>query len=136
MRKSIFSVIALFLFIAYLTVGYGGILPVKAKRTLYIGSQSSSCRFVDFDENATPVYNKKTLKGECVYLTETQKNTLIGSLNAKLLFTEKGDDYYSEYYFCEQLSDYIIVKGKKVNLQVAYGKEFYTVGTPMIFSSF
>ena len=117
----------------------GGNLCGEGIHEFYLCSPSSNAKIVRRTENdcANFIYLKGSLKGEKVtFYNEKELSRLIKDLNAKLVFTETGDDFFCEYYYTDKLCDFIFLKNQKINLHVSYQNDLFLVGTPIIFGSY
>ena len=117
----------------------GGNLCGEGVHEFYLCSPSSNAKIVRREENSCSnfIYIKGSLKGEKVtFYKREELNHLIKELNAKLVFTETGDDFLCEYYYTDKLDGYIFLKNKKINLHVSYQENLFLVGTPIIFGSY
>ena len=61
---------------------------------------------------------------------------ILSSLNAKIVFEEKFDEFSVFYAYSPKLDNIIYIDSKKINIQIAYKNETITVGTPVILGSF
>ena len=92
-------------------------------KLLFVGNLTGESLFLDF------------FKVGKDYALQTAKKQIINK-NAHLVFSESGEWGVCEYYYSNKLSNYVIVRGKKVNIHIAYGKNSLTIGTPLIYGSF
>jgi hypothetical protein len=92
-------------------------------KLLFVGNLTGESLFLDF------------FKVGKDYALQTARKQIINK-NAHLVFSECGEWGVCEYYYSNKLSNYTIVKGKKVNIHIAYGKNSLTIGTPLIYGSF
>lgn len=102
-------------------------------------------------QDANLVYNGKS-SGEIVYKKtlpflkydgafksykiDSDYQSLLKKLNAKLVFVENIGDTVSEYYYSNALPYKEVIKGNKVNLHIAKSSEQIVVGTPIIYGAF
>ena len=62
-------------------------------------------------------------------------NEFLINQKAKVVFVEKILEGTSYYAYSKKIKNYILIDGKKINIQVFLGEEV-TVGSPIIFGSF
>ena len=139
MFKLLFKIIVACAFVLCFLIGGGSSLKGEGSHTFYLYSKSSNAKIVTLsEENASNfLYLKSNLKGESViFYNKNKVASLINELRARKIFIESGDDFHCEYYYSNKINDYVILKGKKVNLHVCYSKDYISVGTPIIFGSF
>ena len=115
--------------------------------TLHFNSPSSSASFKVFACGEIEGYKDFAfnVKGESLFL-DFKKNEKKQSLRfvneqikrkrAHFVFEEVGEWGVCEYYYSPFIKNYVIIKNKKVNLQIAYSLTSVTLGSPMIFGSF
>ncbi len=115
--------------------------------TFYLYSNSSNAKMISYDiegEKDKVKINSFNIKGESLFLPfqngQSAVNEYISSLltrfNAKIQIIESGDFGDGKYYYSKAIPNYVIIKGKRVNLHVVKSKMGVTVGTPIIFGSF
>lgn len=115
--------------------------------TLHFNTPSSSASFKVFSCGEIASYKDFAfnVKGESLFLDfvncEKQEslkfvNKQIKQKRARLVFEEVGEWGICEYYYSPLIKNYVIIKNKKVNLQIAYSLTSVTLGSPMIFGSF
>ncbi|MBR2336728.1 MAG: hypothetical protein IKA61_02155 [Clostridia bacterium] len=139
MLKIIYKVIVSLIFILSLSLQSGGNLMGEKNHTFYLYSKSSSAKITTLPERDADsfIYLKGCLKGESVeFLSEQNALAFLNNLCAKLVFCETGEDFLCHYYYSEKISDYVIIRGQRVNLHLSCGKGVWTVGSPLIFGSF
>ena len=61
---------------------------------------------------------------------------LLDSLDCKFICEESLDDVKSIYFYSKSLSKFEIIKGEKVNLQIAISKDEIVIGTPIIYGGY
>lgn len=126
-----------FAFACVLAAGlsFGGELPVNGKKTLFLYKSSSAC---EIRESQSPfVVSRAFLKGEAVCLkNEEQLRVLLSELRAEKIFSERGKDFYCEYYYSPKLRYEARIDGRRINLHVSKSKNGITAGAPLIFGSF
>lgn len=61
---------------------------------------------------------------------------ILDNLKAKIVSVEQVDDIKIIYGYINNLSNYIIDNGNKVNIQIAYKNKLVTVGYPIILGSY
>ena len=139
MFKIIYKLFAFAFFILTVSLDCGGNIQGEKNHTFYFYSKSSNAIIKTMPENnaCNLLYFKNHLKGESVeFLSEKSATEFINKLNAKHVFSEKGEDFYCEYYYTNQINDYITINGYKINVHLSYGNGVFIVGTPIIFGSF
>ena len=62
--------------------------------------------------------------------------SLIKKLDATLICEESVKEVKSFYFYTKSLSKNEIIKGEKVNLQIAISKEKIVIGTPIIYGGY
>ena len=139
MFKFIYRLFVFIIFIVAINIDSGGMIQGEGNHTFYLYSKSSQATIKAIPEKSADkfIYFKNALKGESVeFFSEEKALFLINKLNAKFVFSEKGEDFYCKYYYTDNIKDYVILNGEKINLHLSYGKGVFTVGTPIIFGSF
>lgn len=63
-------------------------------------------------------------------------NTFLKNKRAKLILVEEIDGVKNYYYYSKKLPKREVVKGKKVNIQVAISSDTVVIGTPIIYGSY
>ena len=139
MFKSIlaaFSLIAFMFFQLHTTPIF---YDAESTVTVYTNSKSSNCTFVFISSDNYPEQYKKIKRvtGECVEgATKEYIEKTLTRLNAKKQFSQRIDNIKTTYYYSDKIKGYMLVNGKKVNLQTAISENLNTIATPMIFGSF
>ncbi len=139
MLKLLFKICTAVIFFISLSLDCGGKLKGEGTHDFFLYSKSSQAKIVTLKENEAEYffYFKRDLKGESVVFYDKEKvEKLILELSATKLFTETGENFYCEYYFSPEISDYLFINGEKVNLHVSYSNDKIRVATPLIFGSF
>ena len=118
----------------------------KGSYLFAVGSDSSNAKFYTYSaKNANDAIVKSVARGQSLFLDFSlvgeeyaikKANQIKVEKNAKILFCEMGEWGRSEYYYCESIPYYKIIKGKKVNLQISYSLASVCIGSPMIFASY
>ncbi|MGN0819464.1 MAG: hypothetical protein ACI4M6_03585 [Christensenellaceae bacterium] len=106
---------------------------------LYLNSASSLACSVEVEQRSiSKTYSCfKNVSGECLKARSQQViNDELIRLNAKFVFSEKGDDFETNYYYSDKISGYKTINGKKINIQTACRADNYIIATPMIFGGF
>lgn len=136
------SIVAAFSLMTFFILGINSnpvFYDAESTVTVYTDYKSSNCSFVfvSSDDYATEFKKIKKVTGECVEGASIEYiNKTLARLNAKKQFSEKVDNIVATYYYSDKIKGYMIVNGKKVNLQTAEGENLNTIATPMIFGSF
>lgn len=139
MFKSILAVFSLMTFM-FLQINTSPVFfDAESTVTVYTNSKSSNCSFVfvSSDNYANEFKTIKRVTGECVEGASREyiEKTLV-RLNAKKQFEEKVENIKTTYYYSDKIKGYMVVNGKKVNLQTAISDNNNTIATPMIFGSY
>lgn len=106
---------------------------------LYLNSASSLAVAVKIDKcDLLKCYSSfNNVKGE---LLKAKSKEVIDSelsrLNAEFVFSEKGEEFETNYYYSDKISGYKTINGKKINIQTAVYSDDYLIATPMIFGGF
>ena len=115
----------------------------KGEHYLYLYSKSSNAKVVDVrgDSGAKKLLNTFTVRGESVYLRLDQgandyAKELIKTKKAILVFCEEVQGITCEYYYSPQIFNYVIIKGKRVNLHLVKTNKGIKIGSPLVFDSF
>lgn len=92
-------------------------------------------------QNANKIFSnldKSKICGESVCFENQNFNLkkLLHTFQAKVVKTESTENIYIVYAFSPKFFDYVLIDGKKVNLQIAQSKQKITIGTPLILGSF
>ncbi len=137
MRKIILA-FTLLLFVCALYDGGGAVFADAEGVFTVCAGESSSSKMECVDKEAYIALAKsKTLGGQSVSFSDTEyMNKIVAKLRAKKLFCESAGDIVTEYYYTPRIRNFVVIKGRKVNLQIAYGKENCCVGTPVIFGGY
>ena len=139
MLKNLLKLAIALLFFLSFNVESGGNLKGEGLHTFYFYSKSSQAtiKTTTEDEAKNLIYFKKSLKGESVTFNNKESAMLLlSNLSATEVFIENGEDFYCKYYYSKDISDYIILKGQRVNLHLSERDGCFTVGSPIIFGSF
>ena len=109
-------------------------------RYIFYTNTSVSSEFV-YAQSTNALAVKKGLKylcGEAVEFSYSEEtvNQIIEKYSAKKLFSERGDGFYTEYYYTNKIAFYELIGGVKVNLQVSYSTDTCIVGSPIIYGGF
>lgn len=76
------------------------------------------------------------VKGSCKsFETLDEATAFITSKNAEKVFEEKGELYDCEYYYSSEISAFVLVEGKKVNIHLSKVGDI-KIGVPFIFGSY
>lgn len=139
MSKSILAVFSLMTFM-FLQINTSPVFfDAESTVTVYTNSKSSNCCFVfvSSDNYAEEFKSIKKVTGECIegasreYIEKT-----LARLGAKKQFEQRIDNIKTTYYYSDKIKGYMLINGKKVNLQTAMSDNLNTIATPMIFGSF
>ena len=91
-------------------------------------------------KNATSVKKQlNSILGESVRInvkSDNQKNLVIKNFAKNIVSEEIVDDYTILNCYDSKLPRYVLVDGKKVNIQIAISKNFIDVGYPLILNGF
>ena len=139
MLKFIAKLFVFLLFVFSVSIESGGKLKGEGLHTFYFYSKSSSAKIKTLPETQANsfIYLKNSLKGESVTFSSKEGAlNLLSQLNAKSVFSEEGTDFYCEYYYSEQIKNYIMLNGKRVNLHLSCNDGLFCLGSPIIFGSF
>ena len=139
MLKFIFKLLIATTFILTFCLERGGELKGEGKHVFYLYNKSSQATIKTLDENQSKsfIYFKNSLKGESVeFFSEDSALKFINDLEAEYVFCELGEDFSCKYYYTDKIENFVIINGNKINLHLSYGKDVYTVGSPIIFGSF
>ena len=114
-------------------------LGINGTYTFYTNTSVSSS-FISVDSAKAESVKKeiKNLCGESIsfYLDKDIINNVLSNYKASFLFLEQGEDFYTCYYYSSKIAVYQLIKGVKVNIQVAYRQNTATIGSPIIYGSF
>ena len=139
MFKIVFNLFAFIFIFLTISLDSGGNIKGEGNHTFYLYDKSSNAviKVMQEDDAKQFFYLKNNLKGESVeFFNENSALNLITQLNAQYVFSEKGENFYCKYYYTDEIKDHVTINGHKVNLHLSYGKDVYTIGTPIIFGSF
>ena len=139
MLKLLFKIFTAVIFFISLSLDCGGNLKGEGSHDFYLYSKSSQSKIITLSESEADYffYFKRDLKGECVVFYDIERvENLLLDLSATKIFTEKGEDFYCEYYYSPKISNCLFINGEKVNLHVSYSNNNIRVATPLIFGSF
>ncbi len=139
MFKSVFAVFSLMTFMFFELNASPIFYDAESRVTVYTDSRSSNCSFVfiSSDNYAEQFKKLKRVTGECIEgATKEYIDKTLARLNAKKQFEERIENIKTTYYYSDKIKGYMLVNGKKVNLQTATSGELNTIATPMIFGSF
>lgn len=113
---------------------------VDGEYTFYLNTASSNAKIVTVSSNEAAETKKRLngLEGESVaYSAECDyEQELIKKYNAVEVMRETVDLTTNVYYYSDKISAFIYIKGKKVNLHVAYAENCKSIGIPFIFGGY
>ena len=126
-----------------ISFNYYGVNPlflgINGTYTFYTQTSVSS-NFISVDSADAKRVKKeiKNICGESISFCFNQEiiDKVLRDYNAKFLFLEQGKEFYTCYYYSNKIAVYQLIKGVKVNLQVAYRQNTATIGSPIIYGSF
>lgn len=107
--------------------------------TLYLGSKSSQCviKTVSYQEYLRLSTKNTGVCGSSIERADARfVENCIKRLGAEKVFSETVGDTLTEYYYSTKISGYMLVNGKKVNIQTAVTNGNHTIGSPMIFGGY
>ena len=118
----------------------------SGKYTFYLYSRSSNSKIVSVDASVAKQtrLQLKSVKGQSLRLDREKNNgenllfinRQLKSKRAKLILCESGEWGESSYYFSPLIANWVVIGGKKVNLQVVNTADSIIIGSPIIFGSF
>lgn len=106
------------------------VLAILCGAFLY-GKENESIKKID----ASQISSEKSIyENNFSYETNLSPNEIIRRLNAKLHSKQILENEGLEIYYCfvENINEFIISDGKKINLQIAFNGEKSIVGFPII----
>lgn len=113
---------------------------VDGAYTFYLNSASSNAKIITVPSNEAAKTKKRLndLEGESVaYSAEYDyEQKLIKRYNAVEIMRETVGFTTNVYYYSDKISTFVYIKGKKVNLHVAYAEDCKSVGIPFIFGGY
>lgn len=123
-----------FMLSLYFTVNKPLFSDYADRYELYLKENSSIAEIVNADNYSFPFY--VSVKGEACVVKCGDEKEIIGDFNAEIIFTEETDDAVIIYAYSKKIPYEKIVKGKRVNLQIAKRNDVIKVGSPLIYGSF
>ena len=125
MKKTIFCIITLITLCFTLKLNGGTVFKGGENTVFYFFSSNQNVCDTEkpcAEEKLFGIY-AGTKKGECCDMTEKEISKTLEVLNAKKVFSERGEDFENVYYYSPKIPDFVTVSGKKINIHVSYGKE-------------
>ena len=76
--------------------------------------------------------------GASVFKTELSPNEIVEITKAKILDVQTLENEGLEIFYCfvENINNFVVSQGKKINLQISYDGEISTVGFPLILTGY
>lgn len=83
------------------------------------------------------IENQKTEDG-IVFKTTLSPKEIISKTNAKICDKQNLENEGLEIYYCfvENINNFVVSEGKKINLQISFDEKISTVGFPLILSGY
>ncbi len=102
----------------------------------YLYNSSSLAKIVNV--NKTEFIFLKGVKGESVRLSANNFDLsgLLLEFDAEIIFTERVENKTLYYAYSPRIKYKKVVRGQKINLQIATDSDNVTIGSPLIFGSF
>ena len=135
-KKILFIFLAVLLFISFYCFSKTKLftsLNPKGEYSLYYGSYSSNAETEGWGKLNL---NQLFYTGESVEIEPIDFFSLKEQLNLKLIKEETIEQGTSFYCYCAEIPIYKVISGKKVNVQVFYGKDKVEIGSPLIYRDF
>jgi len=140
MFKKIVTATGCILILLFMNISGQKLLFENGDYYIFYSGNSGSSSLMVTAEGVEALKVKSTIKdlsGESAYYLNVDKSAeILENFNAKVIFTQSISDIKNIYAYSEEIEDYIILNGQKINLHIAVTKDKTVAGSPIIFGGY